>query len=428
MPILRPRVVLSISLIAGILAGAIVAVAVPRTGGDPQAPRVPVHRIAAPLPPAPGRPGLRDTTTPRIVLTARDPAGGPDWALRRISGSYALPKDLPRHRIGRELLGRQDCLQLGRLVGGHFGWLDGAGTFRRAPTSAAGMPSSCHPHGAARHAARDAQLLTWVTHPDFGEPRPAATLVWGPAPAGARDVKIESDGKRRTARQSADGAFLAFLPARAAAPRDLHVTATDAAGHAADLYSPPAFSPPGVPKVAPGRLTARTFDPSGGASWGVATARTADGRWCFTNGGRVVDATVGALDARLDLFSDQSQFAYNCAPAADSPTRNRPLTRQLPLMYAFTEGGVAAEQRPGGSAGRIALRTQPNATVFFGLARPDVRTITVTTPSQTRVIRPTGAGHAFVVAVDGEFPSGHIELTSTFTDGVTATQGDVPGR
>jgi hypothetical protein len=174
---------------------------------------------------------------------------------------------------------------------------------------------------------------------------------------------------------------------------------------------------------------ARTADPAGGASWGVAAVQAAPGRWCFTNAGRIVDGAVGQLDARLDLFYDQSRFAYNCAPEASARIRAkyRTLTRRNPLMYGFTTGDVPAQGRPGGSAGRIALRAQPGTTVFHGIARPDVRTITVTTPSQTRTIRPTGPAHAFVVAFDGSFPTGRIRFTSTFTDGTTAVQGDQVG-
>jgi hypothetical protein len=418
------RLLVLLSLVAGVLAGAIAAVAVPRDAKSVTGPRLEVRRTAAALPAVAGQTSIDVLPgTTHVVLTAPDPAGGPDWALRRFSGPYAFPTDMPRRTIGKELLGRKDCLELGRVVDGRFGWLDGAGTFRPIAGGVAGSPRSCVAHG-RRRADESAALASWVSHPDFGEPQPLASVVWGSAPAGTHALTVALDDDDRAVHRGGDGAFLSFLPAAGQSP-DLHVVATDGAGKTSQLYVLLRPHAPGIERVGRGRLVARGPDPAGGASWGVAAGRTKDGRWCTGNAGRVVDGTVGQLDARLDLFYDQSDFVYSCPP--DSPkvkAKFRVLTRQRPLMYSYTSGGYLGDQRPGGSAGRIALRSERGSTVFSGIARGDVRTITVVTPSQTRVVRPSGAAHAFVIPLEGTFPSGQITFTVAFADGTTVTQGE----
>jgi hypothetical protein len=131
------------------------------------------------------------------------------------------------------------------------------------------------------------------------------------------------------------------------------------------------------------------------------------------------------LDTRLDVFSDQTGFAYSCPPTGALLRRlkpdQRPLSRARPLSYIFTEGSLPA-QEPSSDLGRIALRALPGSLVFAGLARPDVQLITVTTPEQTRIVHPTGAAHGFAVAFGGTFPSGAIRFDVTFTDGRHVTQ------
>jgi hypothetical protein len=419
------RLLIAASLVAGILAGAVAAVAVPRHAAAPTAPRLDPKRTAAALPLPPGQLGLHVLRgSVRVVATAPDPAGGPDWALRRLSGTNVLPAGVPRNHIGKEMFGRKDCVDLGRIVDGRFGWLDGAGTFRAPTGGVAASPRQCSSHDGPA-SSQDTLVTTWVSHPAFGEPQPLATVVWGAAPAGTRAIAVHAGGDDHDVHRSADGAFLAFLPAAGRMPSDLHVTATGAGGAESELYNPIRIRPPGVLETAPGRLMARGPDPAGGASWGVAASRGPGGIWCSTNPGQVVDGTVGQLNARLDLFSDQSEFADNCAiPNPRAKPKYRPLSRSLPLMYIFTEGPAAGQERPDGSAGRIALRAESGATIFGGLARPDVATITVVSPSQTRVIRPTGPAHAFVVALGGSFPSGKVQFVVRFTDGHSVVLGE----
>lgn len=72
--------------------------------------------------------------------------------------------------------------------------------------------------------------------------------------------------------------------------------------------------------------------------------------------------------------------------------------------------------------GRIALRTLPGRTVIYGLARPDVREITIESPRDVRTIVPSARAHAFIVVYDGSFATGETVFRITFKNGTHATQ------
>jgi hypothetical protein len=421
MPVTR-RTLVVLSMVIGVIAGAAFAAL---AGGDAtSAPGLTVARTAPALKAAPGQLGWHPKRgTVAIVARTADPGGGPDWAIRRSVGPYALPSDVPRDHIGKEMLGDHVFYELGRIVDGAFGWLDGTGTFRPV---AAGSGTGIAERFAVGDAPRDSQAVdttTLVTHPAFGEPVPAATVVWGAAGETARTVTVRADGADAPVQLGEHGAFLALVPAHGAAPK-LAVHATDAAG-ASTTVRPRMPASFGRPHAGPARLIARTADPSGGAPWGVSAAPAKGGGWCSGNPGRIVDGAVGMLDTRLDVFSDQTGFAYSCPPTGAQLRRikpqQRPLSRARPLSYVFTEGSLPA-QEPSSDLGRIALRALPGSLVFAGLARPDVALITVTTPEQTRIVHPSGAAHGFAVAFGGTFPSGAIRFDVTFTDGHHVTQ------
>jgi hypothetical protein len=416
-----PRLLVLLSVIVGIAAGAVVAVAVPRHAATNNPNKLTVRRTAAPYPARVG--GMLDIHLhgkSRILFTTPDPAGGPDWAIRAYSGTYIFPASQPRDRIGRELLGVKDCVELGRIHDGAFGWLDGAGTFRAIPAGRQGGPQICHAHGSTDRSNDSAAWTTWVSHPDFGEPQPLATLVWGTAPAPIKAITISPRrlGPPDLHRSADRRAFIAFLPAQGAMAHDTRVYATDDQGHQHRVMHTFLFRR----TLSQGRLGARAPDPDGGAPWGLAVSRGPHGTWCSGNVGRVVGNGVGQINPRQDVFGDQTSFTFYCPTL----TGRFKMSHNRPLQYELTSGATVDDTGAGATRnhGRIALRTDPGATVFGGIALPGVVSITVVTPTQTRTIRPTGPWHAFVIAFPGSFPSGRIQFVSHFADGTTATQDD----
>lgn len=398
-------------LLVGVLLGGAAAVALPRSAAPAGAPRLDVSAIVDAPRTQPGQLAIDigPGGAPRIAVRAADPAGGPEWAVQKLSGEYRLPAGVPRDRVGKELLGPRVCLRLGRLVQGRFGWLDGNGTFRPASRSGSEIPTRCLRGGDQP----TVQQTTWVSHPTFGPAVPLADVVWGPAagPTTVRAARADLDVI------TAGGAFLAFAPATAQTP-----TLTVTSG-GKDL-STDEFGPRGELPAAT-MLGAQAPDPEGSAPWGVSVGRLGDGRWCYGNAARVVDDHVGDIQPGLDTFFDQTSFAYQCGPPVAQQQRDpkfRVLTRRKPLSYGFSVGLRATTT----TAARTALRTLPTTTVFAGVARPDVRTIRVVAPTQTRVLRPSGPAHAFVVPFNGEFPSGKISFEVTFTDGTVVHQGEDP--
>jgi hypothetical protein len=414
------RLLAILSVLVGIAAGAVVAVAVPRHAKTTNIPQLAVARTAAPYPAVSYQLDVHPTTRPRTLLTAPDPAGGPDWALRAYSGTYALPKGVPLSHIGRELLGVKDCVDLGRIHDGTFGWLDGGGTFRPVPAGYQAGARICYAQGTKDPDDDSAAWTTWASHPEYGAPQPLATVVWGTAPAPIKAITISprTVGSPDLHRSADRRGFITFLRPQGALPRATKVYATDDQDHQHRVMHTMQFRR----TQSQGRLAARAPDPVGGAPWGVAVSRGPRGTWCVGNAGRVVGDGVGQIDPRTDVFGDQSSFTYSCPPL----TGKFRLSHKRPLMYGFTSGAPVDDTGPGAARnhGRIALRTDPGATVFAGVAQRDVVSITVIAPTQTRTIRPSGAAHAFVIAFPGSFPSGRIQLVSHFADGTTATQGD----
>jgi hypothetical protein len=73
---------------------------------------------------------------------------------------------------------------------------------------------------------------------------------------------------------------------------------------------PPRAQRPSIPAMAPGTsqlLTVRAADPEGGLPWGLAIARTADGRTFCAQVGRVQDGRLGVL-GRDGTFNDDGRF------------------------------------------------------------------------------------------------------------------------
>ncbi len=110
------------------------------------------HRPGAPCPAAPARPRPRDREFPLPARPPRHgpargarprPAGGAEWAVRVFEADRMIPP--PSRRPGSDGVASVGlCAQLGRIVGGRFGWIDGRGAFRVVTTAAyTGTPATC---------------------------------------------------------------------------------------------------------------------------------------------------------------------------------------------------------------------------------------------------------------------------------------------
>ena len=144
---------LLLGIILGVLAGVVAAIAIPRhhetananatatPSGHPAAPHDQVLRVGRPESATQGSATLRPVGAATIEVTAHDPHGGPDWAVRVYRGVRVLT---PRfRRAGTDgVIAHLKCAQLGRIHDGRFGWLDARGTFRRRRRSGGRRASS----------------------------------------------------------------------------------------------------------------------------------------------------------------------------------------------------------------------------------------------------------------------------------------------
>jgi len=421
------------SVVAGLLLAAVLAVAIPRTHaaaapGDPRRPR-----SAPARPPSEefriNRVRIRRFGAARIEARTPDPLGGPDWAIR-----VAEEQMFARGPGGREVSssGPQRCAQLGRILGGRFGWVDGANVFRPVPVGFEGTPERCAAPrpDLGREPALD--VFARVADPAGASPRALQSIAWGLTGTGTRaDLRV--DGRERALAASPDGAFvvpLAFTPARP----DVRLTVRYAHGSPvgvdssfrgdgersrADLalmsvraprfgYALPMLPLAGVVPT----IEYRTPDPAGGPAWGVVAAPAQDGRWCVSGFGRIVGGRVGGLDATLGTLADVGPDPnVGCPPPVAQPTARQPLR----VFYGSMTLGA------GEAADRSALRTQPGRTFVEGIADPRVRTIAIATPRDVRTIIPSKRAHAFLVIYDGDFPTGRIVLTARLAGGRTVT-------
>ena len=169
-------------LAAGVAGGAVAAVAIPQTKTAPSASEaaqvapasIGVRRVVEASRRAnPREIELRTIGPVRVAATVADPRGGPAWAVRAFavqriaSGAYG--------RGGRHVVGRNRCVQLGRLYRGRFGWLTADGTFRRvAATSTSGAPQACLSHRPDLGGEPFADVITTITPPRGAAAEPGA--------------------------------------------------------------------------------------------------------------------------------------------------------------------------------------------------------------------------------------------------------------
>ncbi|MEA2143053.1 MAG: hypothetical protein QOI64_1483, partial [Solirubrobacteraceae bacterium] len=307
-------------LIAGVCAGAIAAVAIPQTTRSPSspaaAPSVPpaaigVRRVGAPraLPRTGGYTRLRAVGPVRVAVTVPDPRGGPPWAVRQFLAERLAPDD-PDGTGGGHVIGRNRCVQLGRVDRGRFGWLTSDGTFRPVTVSYAGAPTQCLSRRPDLAGHPWADVITTITDPRRSAAEPVQTIVFALAGSAARDPRLTVAGRPAAPARGAGGALLAVLPGDAD-PADLRLSVRyPKHGTTTILPTPreparlPARFRNRIPGPLPGAeevLAAQAPDPDGGLPFGMSATRARDGGFCTSTGGRVVGDRVGGVDYALDI-------------------------------------------------------------------------------------------------------------------------------
>jgi hypothetical protein len=369
---------------------------------------VPAYR--APLP-------IRATLPPPLALPiaasaveslhSPDPSGGPEWVMR---SWRARPN--PRVRgLPSELM---SCAELavrwhGRLL---------------APTA---DPSRSTPplnrevqhcNGAVQ-LARMRYMLSYeafLSDPDAYSPQPGRVVASGLLPPGAKGAVLLGLGAPRPLRLDTNDAFLAVLPGRLwkLHPRISYLLHGHRVGRLANKISEPRAFGPQQPDV-------RAPDPDGAAPWGFTA-----GRDCSTTTGRVVDGILASIDPTDGVLQKGPMMSGGSSYCITRDAGREPsFLRHEPVEFnmepvdrnnPFSSEPTRLEQP------EVEGRTLPGRTIITGIARPDVASVTISTPSDVRTLRPEGPLHTIISVYAGFFTRGALTATVRLTDGRTRTE------
>lgn len=383
-----------------------------------------------PIPPTRGGGRLVDPGSIRLVARTADPHGGPPWAIRMFRGRETYNG----HAKGRW----RRCGQLGRVVGGRFGWIVAGSTVLQPLGLDNGWSTRCEPMtlpgdrnpapGAERpQAFGQWSLETLVSRPLGPVPHLAGTVAWGIVRAGSRDARAWIAPDRSAAQRAAGGAVIVFGPS-SAHRADLVVRARTVGG---SLSSARPLAPRAQPLPAPMRgvlppsgpatgrdlrVVARAGDPAGGPPLAIARG-TLGGRACVSSPGTLVDDQVGQVVPGFGLFDATT----GCGPLP-KPTAAEPFSLGQTASSGTDRSELpiaAAVQRARAGARRTTVGQQ---TVMYGSVLPGIVRVQISTPSDVRTLLP-GTHHAILAVWDIPFRQGErATLTGTFADGRTVTR------
>jgi hypothetical protein len=347
-----------------------------------------------------------------------DPAGGPDWALKAFDAERVALDRPARTLAGAKVIGRNRCVQLGRVQDGAFGWIYADGRFRRVPAGSEYGLILCT---GLERPKLSAQMKETLDLANPAEPKLTRALVWGIAPDATAVSIAGTDGADGAAQLGGD-AFLKFGDPGAKADDDARV---EAGGHTFRLgpsHRTPDFGGKiKFPTPVPGseRIEARAPDPAGGPGWGLLVAQTREGVPCVTQPTQVAADRTGSIDLRLGLLDGRSGVApASCRPLGTKPDPKR--------ACDIGWGGGSGEELEGSDAfarrARVERRLLSGRTQVYGQCSDHVARIVVRTPRDVRTLVPSAVGHAFLAVYDGDFPAGRLEITAHLKDGKTWTE------
>ncbi len=410
---MKARPILLAAVLVGLLVGAGLAFALPRTAQRPAAVAVtPTLSTDVEVALDPFAPRYETRGSTRIPLRVADPGGGAPWAVRLFQGRARTRMPNKDVYLSPWAL----CAQLGRLVGGRFGWITDRDGFQPVPVEGRDrLPETCQTaRGLAREGAAT-RLLTTVRLGRDGQPGASRTILFGRT-RGAR-AQLEDRG-RPLAGNSRQGAFLTFGPTDPAL-RDLglRVKRTEAAPKRTGLSGalgggdalPSNAAHQGRPVLGSERVAARAPDPAGGPAYGLLAARsTRPGEWCVGSATRLLGRRPGFLNTRLETFQAQYENVL-------CPDDRYPLDENTPVAFSFER--AAATPGEDTDAGRVQRRGLPGASRVFGRAAPGVRTLEITTSRDIRTLAPDPTTGAWIATYEGNLPGEEITVTAVFADG-----------
>jgi hypothetical protein len=389
-----------------------------RTNRPMTAAAVPAYRSPAPAKAAEPPPfELQIPSTVRETLRASDPAGGPTWVLRSWQGR-------PNPKVSGVRHERFVCAELGVLVGGSLVEGGSDPSSKNHPLTV--EQGRCNQAAGLTRMRYMLALEGFLDDPYEYAPHPSRTVISGVLPPEAADAMLFGAGAPRRLPLDSNNGFLLVLPGRywSASPRItylLHGRHVGVLEHGERPQRFPLGSSPQIPQV-------RAPDPDGGAPWGFAATAA-----CSTAVGRIVDgrfATIELGNGVLKSGPEETGFSSSCAthPEAFTP----PSVLRQPVAFNEQQAQDTAtlpgrEPEPF-SRPEIERRTLPGRTIITGIAHADVVSVTLSTPSDVRTLRPSGPLHAILAVYDGYFLRANITATVRLRDGRVQTEEvDGPG-
>lgn len=381
-----------LTLFAGAAVGAVAA----NTGTKASRTTTPV---AAPINAQPsGGPALVPRPgTVHLIASTPDPDGGAPWAIR----TFMAPRVTGKPGVWR-------CAQLGRVVGGRFGWIRPGTTRLRPVPIAYGALTRCGAAGAAdRWGSIGFQAL--VADALGPAPRLTGTVAWGLTRPASRALTAWIAPDRAGRSTARGGGVIAFGPPAA---RKWDVVLESGGVTRRSLDNGFGESRRDVHDL---RVAARAPDPAGGPTLGLLERTAGNGTSCTVGPAPLVDGQVGQVDADLGLFGGGN----GCSPRI-APTRDDPF---VALGGSATNGGPqGAAAAAAARAATTTRRTLPGWTSIAGPLPADVVRVEIRTPRDLRTLR-AGPRHVLLAVWDGTFPSGtQATLIATFRDGTTVTR------
>jgi hypothetical protein len=344
--------------------------------------------------------------TIRETRRASASAAGPEWVLRSWQGEANRSVS----GVGSE---RFLCTELGVLWHGRL--VQASATPGASSVALSRDGERCNQ---AKDLTRVRYMLAlegFLEDPYEYTPRPAVAVLSGMLPPGASDPVLLGVGHARTLPVDANNAFLVVLPGRYwnARPRISYLLRGRRVGK---LHGPPGSrryergTEAPVPQV-------RAPDPDGAAPWGLVATPN-----CTTAVGRIVAGRLAHIDLWDGVLEAGSEISGSSSSCATHPRGIEPAAEQHQPVE-FDQQPISSGEDPflhkpePLHRPEIEWRTLPGRTIVTGVARPDVVSVTLSSPSDVRTLRPTGPLHAILAVYDGYFLRGNLTAIVRLSDG-----------